>query len=71
MPRQSRPVPDAILRLPEVERMSGIKRTAIYERIADGKFPKPVHLGVRSVGWLQSEIQEWIRDLADSRSKRA
>ena len=63
--------PDAILRRPEVERMTGLKRTAIYERMAEGKFPQSVQLGVRHVGWLESEIQEWIRELAASRRTAA
>jgi prophage regulatory protein len=63
--------PDAILRLPEVERMSGLRRSAIYERMAEGRFPQSIPLGGRLVGWLESEIQEWIRELAASRSKAA
>lgn len=62
---------DAILRLPEVERMSGLKRTAIYERMAEGTFPQSVPLGVRHVGWLESEIQGWIRALAAARKSAA
>ncbi len=62
---------DAILRLPEVERMSGLKKTAIYERMHNGTFPEPVPLGVRHVGWLESEVQQWIRTLAEARGKAA
>ena len=48
-----------ILRLPEVKRSTGLSRSTIYLRIAEGKFPKPVSLGGRAVGWLEVEIQEW------------
>jgi prophage regulatory protein len=48
-----------ILRLPEVEAATGKKRSAIYDGIADGTFPKPVPLGERAVGWIESEILAW------------
>ena len=40
-----------ILRLPEVEAVTGKKPSAIYESIAAGTFPAPVPLGPRAVGW--------------------
>ncbi len=58
---------DFILRLPEVERMCGLKKSVIYARIGEGTFPKSLSLGAHHVGWLQSEIQQWIRNLAAAR----
>jgi len=49
-----------ILRLPTVKARTGLSRSTIYLRIADGHFPKPVSLGGRAVGWLESEIDEWL-----------
>ena len=51
-----------ILRLYEVTDRTGIARSTIYARISDGSFPKPIKLGLRSVGWLENEINEWISD---------
>jgi len=49
------------LRLPEVERACGKKRSTIYRDIAAGTFPAPYDLGnSRSVGWLSTEIYAWI-----------
>jgi prophage regulatory protein len=48
-----------ILRLPEVEAATGKKRSAIYDGIADGTFPKPVPLGERAVGWIEDEVAAW------------
>lgn len=49
------------LRLPEVEKAVGKKRSTIYRDIAAGKFPAPYDLGgSRSVGWLSTEISDWI-----------
>lgn len=57
-----------ILRLPEVKTQTGLSRSAIYQRIADGIFPKQIGLGGRAVGWLESDIQNWIKQrLAQSR----
>lgn len=37
--------PFRFLRLPEVERRVGLKRTTIYRKIGEGSFPSPVTLG--------------------------
>jgi len=50
-----------ILRLPAVKTSTGLSRSTIYLRIAQGTFPKPVGLGGRAVGWLEAEIQEWVQ----------
>ncbi|MYA11702.1 MAG: AlpA family transcriptional regulator [Gemmatimonadetes bacterium] len=57
-----------ILRLPEVQRRTGLSRSTIYVRLDRGLFPKPVSLGARAVGWIESEVDEWIRErIAESR----
>jgi prophage regulatory protein len=50
--------PDRILRLPAVIELTGLGRSAIYQAIARGRFPRPVPLapGNRARGWLASEI---------------
>ena len=50
-----------ILRLPNVKASTGLSRSTIYLRISQGTFPKPVKLGGRAVGWVQTEIQEWLQ----------
>ena len=49
-----------ILRLPLVRERTGLSRSSIYVRISEGRFPKPISLGERAVGWLESEITEWL-----------
>lgn len=59
----------SILRLPAVKTRTGLARSTIYLRIAEGTFPKPVALGGRSVGWVESEIQQWVEQrISSSRS---
>ena len=60
-----------IIRLKEVIDSTGLARSTIYKYIKDGTFPKPVSLGDRCVGWVDSEVHDWIltrieeRDLAE------
>ena len=49
-----------IIRKPEVKNKTGLPNSTIYELISQGKFPKQIKLSVRSSGWLESEIDEWI-----------
>ncbi|WP_111464891.1 AlpA family transcriptional regulator [Pseudomonas sp. URMO17WK12:I2] len=51
-----------IIRLKDVIDSTGIARSTIYKLIGEGEFPKPVQLVGRTVGWVESEVQEWIRD---------
>ena len=51
----------ALLQLPEVERMVGIKHTQIYRLGAEDRFPGPVPLGERAARWVLHEVQEWLR----------
>ena len=50
----------SILRREKVEHKTGLPRSTIYFLIQRGKFPKPIHLGARAVGWLEYEKDEWI-----------
>ena len=54
-----------ILRLPAVKARTGLSRSTIYLRIAEGDFPKSISLGGRAVGWIESEIQAWVQQQID------
>ncbi|MNE98125.1 Prophage CP4-57 regulatory protein (AlpA) [compost metagenome] len=49
-----------LVRLKEVIDCTGLGRSTIYKYIAEGTFPKPVSLGDRCVGWVESEVHDWI-----------
>lgn len=58
-----------ILRRGQVEARTGLSRSTIYSRLKpnpkrpgdfDPTFPKPVQLGAKSVGWVESEIEAWL-----------
>jgi prophage regulatory protein len=52
---------NAILRLPEVIKLTGRSRSSIYAGIKDGSFVQPIKLGPRAIGFLEKEIDEWIK----------
>ncbi len=57
-----------LLRLPQVCDRTGLSRSTIYELVADELLPKPVQISARTVGWVESEIDAFIRDrIATSR----
>ena len=52
-----------LLRLPEVIARVGLKRSAIYQRMSDGRFPKSRSLGPKCAVWVEREIEEWIEQV--------
>jgi prophage regulatory protein len=56
-----------ILRVPAVTERVSICRSTLYDWISeksprfDSTFPKPVKIGPSAVGWIESEINEWIK----------
>ena len=58
-----------ILRLAAVEEKTGLKHSAIYERMAKGTFPKQVRLGPKSVGWIEEEVDAYIERLMAERDQ--
>lgn len=56
--------PQRLLRLPEVMHRVGLKRSAIYQRMSEGRFPKSRSLGLKCLVWVESEVEEWIRSIS-------
>lgn len=61
-------VPSKIIRLPETATKTGLSRSSIYALISAGKFPKQIKLSVRSMGFLESEVDAWIESRIANRS---
>ena len=49
-----------LLRRWEVEARTGLACSTIYLWMAEGRFPRPIPLGDHTVGWVESEIEEWL-----------
>jgi len=62
---------EAILRRAAVESVTGLSRSSIYSKMEIGTFPKPIKLSERSVGWLESEVQEWVQNRVAETRKEA
>mgnify|MGYP003395210073 FL=1 len=58
------PAPLRLIRLPEVIARVGLKRSSIYQRMAEGRFPKGRSLGPRCTVWVEAEIDAWIATIA-------
>ena len=62
---------NSILRRPQVEEVTGLSRSTIYNLMKQGSFPAPIPLGPRSRGWLNGEIQSWIDERRQKRDSQA
>lgn len=49
------------LRLPQVEAKVGLKRSTIYAMAKQGEFPSPVKLGARASAWIESQVDDWLK----------
>lgn len=59
-----------LLRRRTVEEMTGLRRAAIYKRMADGTFPRTVKLDGRAVAWVEAEVAAWVADRIAARDGR-
>jgi len=57
-----RPKIERFLRLREVLHRTGLGRSTVYRWMDEGRFPRSVRLGGRSVAWIEHEIDEWLQD---------
>jgi prophage regulatory protein len=57
-----------IYRQPEVTKLTGIPRSSLHLLIKQGRFPKPIKLGVRSVGWIEQELDAWLKERKELRT---
>ena len=52
---------ERILRLRDVMSRTGLSRSTVYELVAAGELQKPIAIGRRSVGWIESEVDAYIQ----------
>lgn len=57
----------SLLRRKSVLDMTGLSRSGLYARIKEGKFPAPVNIGAKSVAWVSTEVQQWIKEKIEAR----
>ena len=58
---------ERLLRLSEVEYMTGFKKSFIYEQGEKGNFPRRRKIG-QSARWVLSEVIEWMNNQKETQS---
>lgn len=53
---------ERIIRLKTVLDRTGLSRSTIYRKIAEGTFPSQVKISVHGAGWHETAINRWIAD---------
>ena len=61
----------SILRRKAVELRCGLSRSSIYDAVREGRFPAPVRIGRRAVGWVASEVDAWLAAQVERSRKSA
>lgn len=54
--------PDRIIRLKTVLSRTGLSRSTLYRKIAEGSFPPQIKISIHGTGWRESAIELWIAD---------
>ena len=61
--------PDRIIRFNTVRARTGLSRSTIYRKIAEGTFPAQLKISTNGAGWRESDINRWIADPAGWRQR--
>lgn len=61
-----------ILRRPQVQERTGLPKSTLFQKVAEGNFPRPIKLGTRATGWLLEDVDRWIAErVAASKAVRS
>ncbi len=69
----SKPEPRRILRMKDVAKKTGLSKSYLYALVRTGDFPKCIRLvkGGTAVGWLESDVEQWIDDRINATQEEA
>jgi len=62
---------DRIIRLKTVLARTGLSRSTLYRKMAEGTFPDKVRISIHGAGWHESAVNRWIADPVSYRQDRA
>ncbi len=48
------------LTINQVKTKTSLSSSSIYRLIAEGRFPRSIHVFRRRVAWIESEVQDWV-----------
>jgi len=60
---------DRVLRKPELLGRLQLSDATVWRLERAGRFPQRIQLGGNSVGWFESEINEWLEQRGNARTK--
>ena len=60
-----------IYRLPQVMEMTGLSRSSIYLAVSRNKFPKPMKLGSRAIGWNEEALAQWQQKIQETENENS
>jgi prophage regulatory protein len=66
MQNQPQP-PDRILRIATVLERTGLTRSTLYRKMEAGTFPQNTRISTRCMGWRESLVTKWLRNLPPQR----
>lgn len=61
--------PDRIIRMKTVQARTGLSKSTIYRKIAEGTFPAQIKISTTGAGWHESEINRWVANPAGWRKR--
>ncbi len=61
---------DRIIRLPEVEKITGLSGSTIYRKMAVNTFPSQLEIADRAVGWSLREVRQWCKSRPAKSTRR-
>jgi prophage regulatory protein len=56
------PDPERIIRLKTVLARTGLSRSTLYRKMAEGTFPRQLPISIHGAGWHESAVTRWIAD---------
>ena len=56
-----------LLKIQKVIELTTLSRSTIYRLVESGKFPRPVKLTTRTIGWVEEEVRDFLQEKIDNR----
>ena len=59
-----------VVRMSRLVEMIDLSRSTVWKLLSEGKFPNPIRLGPRSIGWRIKDVEDWIECREQINTKR-
>lgn len=60
-------IPISFMRIKQVEAVTGLSKSSVYDLVKAGEFPRPVKISAHRSGWVKAEVDEWSRKRVEER----